>query len=191
MKTRAAAAARTRAGIVEASIALYYDGAGARSTLEQIAGRAGVTVQTVLRHFGSRAALGEIAREEALRRVREERRTPPGDPDRAVEAVFDHYELRGRSVLSLLAQETLTGEPDLSGGRREHRRWVAEVFEPQLAGYAPDRRQELIEELVVTTDVYTWKLLRVDGRLNRPRAEGRVREMIAALLGTAGEQHGE
>jgi AcrR family transcriptional regulator len=58
MNARAAAAARTRAGIVEASIALYYDGAGARSTLEQIAGRAGVTVQTVLRHFGSRAALG-------------------------------------------------------------------------------------------------------------------------------------
>ena len=105
-------------------------------------------------------------------------------------AIFDHYERRGPSVLSLLAQETLTGEPDLSGGRREHRRWVAEVFGPQLAGYAPDRREELIDELVVTTDVYTWKLLRVDGRLNRPTAERRVREMIVALLGTAGEQQG-
>ncbi len=32
----------------------------------------------------------------------------------------------------------------------------------------PTGAEELIDELVVTTDVYTWKLLRVDGRLNRP-----------------------
>jgi AcrR family transcriptional regulator len=188
MRARAEAAEETRQGIIHAAISLYYEGSGPGSTLEQIAERAGVTVQTVLRHFGGRAALVEAAGAEALARVREERRAAPGDLAGAVSALFDHYERVGRSVLGLLAQETLTGAPDLSEGRVEHRRWVEEVLGPQLARTPKRGRAALVDQLAVVTDIFAWKLLRLDRGLGRRLAEHRVRDMLAALLAAHGEE---
>ena len=182
MRARAEATEETRRRIIEAAIALYYERPGPDSTLEDIAERASVSVQTLLRHFGSRAALAEAAGEEARARVAEERRAAPGDVEGAVRALFDHYQRVGRSVLVLLAQETITGAPDLGDGRRQHRAWVEAVFAPHLDALSPDRRAALVDELVVATDVYTWKLLHLDRGLARRAAEWRVREMVAALL---------
>lgn len=182
MRARAEATEETRRRIVDAAIALYYERPGPDSTLEEIAQRASVTVQTILRHFGSRAALVEAAQAEARLRILEERRSTPGDVEGSVRALFDHYERLGRSVLGLLAQETLTGAPDLSDGRAQHRGWVAGVFAPQLSRLPPRRREALADELVVATDVYAWKLLRLDRVLERRAAEERVAGMITALL---------
>ncbi len=182
MRARADAARSTRRAVIQAAIDLYYERPGPDSTLEQIAERAGVTVQTVLRHFGTRATLDEAARAEAVEQVRAERLAPAGDVDRALRALFVHYERRGRAVLALLAQEVLGGTLDLSGGRAEHRRWVGEVWARQLARRTARRRVELIDQLVVATDVYTWKLLRLDRGLSRGAAQRRVKDMIIALL---------
>lgn len=182
MRARAEAAEETRRRIVEATVALYYERRGPDSTLEEIADRASVTVQTVLRHFGSRAVLLEAAEAVARSRVQEERRATPGDVDGAVRALFDHYERLGRSVLGMLAQETLKGAPDLAEGRRRHRKWVEEVFAPRLDELPARRRVEMVDELAVVTDVYTWKLLCLDRGLERRAAERRVKDMIAALL---------
>jgi AcrR family transcriptional regulator len=182
MQARAQAVEETRQRIIDAAIALYYERPGPDSSLDEIAARAGITVQTLLRHFGNRAALDEAAGAQARAQVLAERRATPGDAEGAVRALFDHYERAGRSVLVMLAQETIAGIPDLSAGRRTHRKWVEEVFAPQLAVVASRERGALVDELVVVTDVYTWKLLRLNLGMERGPAERRVRAMIAALV---------
>lgn len=47
-------------------------------------------------------------------------------------------------------------------GRAYHRQWVERCFGPHLTKY----HSEMIDGLVVATDIYTWKLLRLD--LDRP-----------------------
>jgi AcrR family transcriptional regulator len=182
MRARADSAAATRKRIVAAAIALYYERPGPGSTLDDIARRAGVTVQTVLRRFGSRAALDDAARAEAIAQVEDERRAEPGDVRGAARALIDHYERRGRVVLAMLAQETLDGAPDLTDGRALHRRWVADSFAPQLARRAPRRRDALVDQLVIATDVYAWKLLRVDRGLSRASTQDRIESLIAAVV---------
>ena len=58
--------------------------------------------------------------------------------------------------------------------------WVTEVFAP-FAG----PRDPLIDLLVVATDVYTWKLLRIDRRYSRARTEQLMHRMTASLLANA------
>jgi hypothetical protein len=56
---------------------------------------------------------------------------------------------------------------------------VRTVFAPQLAD-AEDARA-LLDLLVVATDVYSWKLLRLDFGLSRARTEQRINTMIRRL----------
>ena len=136
MTARAEAAERTRVGILEAAIRLATTRLLADVSLDDIAAEAGVSVQTVLRRFGSRAGLIEAATTHASQEVGEERLSPVGDVAAAVDVVIDHYELRGDGVALLLAQETT--DPQVrritDSGRRLHRDWVETVFAP----YFPD-----------------------------------------------------
>jgi AcrR family transcriptional regulator len=183
MTTRAEAAERTRLRILDAAVALADTKLLADILLDDIAIEAGVSVQTLLRRFGSRAGLLDAAREHAMSRVTEERRTPVGDVDAAVRTVLDHYEQRGDGVVLMLAQEhadaairTIT-----TGGRALHRSWVADAFAPYLPEDA-EEREALVDLLAVATDVYTWKQLRRDGGLSRARTEARMNRLVRALL---------
>jgi AcrR family transcriptional regulator len=183
MTARARAVEETRGRIVDACVALHGERPVSEIGLDDIAARAGVSVQTVLRHFGSRAGLDEASFERAQQAVADERRTPVGDVGAAVRVIVDHYERRGDMALLMLAQET---HQDLMAriteqGKALHRAWVAEVFAPFLA--AADDAEELTDLLVVATDVYTWKLLRRDRGLGRDRTESRMRRLVDALLG--------
>ena len=62
-----------------------------------------------------------------------------------------------------------------------HRGWVVEVFDPFLPTGA-DARSEAIDLLVVTTDVYTWKLMRRDRGLSRSQTEHRINALVSAVL---------
>ena len=74
MRARADAAEQTRLRIIGAAIELGFEKPVAAITLPVIAERASVSVQTVLRQFGSREALIEEAAEYRTRRGA--RRTP-------------------------------------------------------------------------------------------------------------------
>ena len=152
--------------------------------LGEVAERAAVSVQTILRHFGSRDALFDAVMAFAHDQILAERAAPAGDVPAAVHAVFGHYEARGDVVLGFLAQEAVDerARQVTEGGRRTHRRWVQTVFAPQLAARPAASREALTDLLVVATDLYTWKLLRRDKGLDRDTAEQRVRSMITALL---------
>jgi AcrR family transcriptional regulator len=184
---RASSAEDTYRRIIAATIGLYGERFHDQITLEDIAGRAGVTVQTVLRRFGSRNGLLEAAGEFGAAEVGAQRgRAPVGDVPGIVENLFDHYEDLGPSVLRLLAQEdrvpvlgTITAR-----GRRMHREWVRTVFAPFLRGH---RDPELVEaELAAVTDVYVWKLLRLDFGLDRARASTALIDLVNSIVRNGG-----
>jgi AcrR family transcriptional regulator len=184
MTARAAASAETGRRIVRAMQELFALGPYHEVTLQAVAGRAGVTLQTVLRRFGSKGALLAAAAADARARVaaqREEAR--PGDHRGAIRNLFDHYEAWADTSLRLLEQEervaeiaTLTRE-----GRALHARWVERVFAPALAAARPSDRPLRRAQLIVATDVYAWKLLRRDLGLARSDAEHAVLGTVDAL----------
>jgi AcrR family transcriptional regulator len=182
MTIRAEAAERTRLAILDAAVGLATTRRLADISLDDIATDAGVSVQTVLRRFGSRAGLLEAATAHAGREVADERQSPVGDVAAAVAAVVAHYERRGDGVILLLGQETT--DPQVrritDNGRRLHRDWVETVFAPYLPAMSGQRRA-LVDLLVIATDVYTWKLLRRDAGLDRPTTEQRMRQLVSAL----------
>ncbi|MDO9495274.1 MAG: helix-turn-helix domain-containing protein [Nocardioides sp.] len=182
MSARADQVRQTRTRILEAALTVAAAKPLAALTLADVAGEAGVSAQTVLRQFESREGLLDAATEYGATQVEEERVTVSGDLDHALATLLDHYELRGAGVLTLLAQERWDDRArEITGnGRALHRHWVAEAFGPQLSG-APDR-DALLDLLVVATDVYTWKLLRLDRRLSRARTHDRMARLVRAVL---------
>lgn len=179
MKARAAAVEDTRARIQEALFELGTQRVFPDISLEDVATAAGVSVQTVLRQFGSRSELIEAGIDFAIARIISERATPGGDVPVAMSALMDHYELRGNIALLMLSQEHR--DPQVGRiterGRQVHRTWVTEVFEPYV-GDDP----ALIDLLVVATDVYTWKLLRQDRGLSRSETQERMKALVDAVL---------
>lgn len=188
MTARARAVEATRAAIVQAVRALSEERLLRDISLEDVAQRAGVSVQTVLRHFGSRADLFDRVATEVRTTVVQERRTPVGVVDEAIRVLAEHYEARGDVVLLLLAQERIdeTVARITEAGRALHRSWVEEVFAPFLPA-AGTTREEAVDLLVVATDVYAWKLLRRDRGLSRPRTRQRMELLVRTVLAGLGE----
>jgi len=184
LKARGDAAQATHQRILQAGIDLMWEKMSLDITLDDVAERSGASVQTVLRHFGTREGLFTAVETALQQEVVEERRAPAGDVQEAVKVLFDHYELRGDAVLRLLGQEAWNERirAGMDIGRRTHRDWVAQAFGPQLGAYPVAEYEELIDLLVVATDVYTWKLLRRDRSLGRQQAEERMKRLIAAIL---------
>jgi AcrR family transcriptional regulator len=151
-------------------------------TLPAVAGRAEVTVKTVLRHFGSRDALIDAAWSQAYDEVEAERRTTPGDPVAALRVLIEHYERRGLMVLAMLSEENEPRALQMTNaGKLGHCEWVEEVFAAQLP-QSDEARSRMIDVLVVATDVYAWKLLRLDRALSVDDVHDRMTLMTAALL---------
>ena len=116
MTARAQAVEATRTSILDAVIELARERLLPDIALDDVAARAGVSVQTVLRHFGSRDALFDAAIAHGQLAAAEERRAPRGDVEQALRVLMDHYEKQGRGVLLLLAQEQVG-----PSGARDHR----------------------------------------------------------------------
>jgi AcrR family transcriptional regulator len=182
MSARSEAVEQTRRRIIHALVDLVGERPFAEITLDAVAEHSSVSVKTVLRQFGSRDGLFAEAVEVAMSEVEDERRTPRGDVPAAVRVVVEHYELRGRTPLMMLAQEDYdaVARKATDRGRAMHRTWVRDVFAPVTDDEA------MLDLLVVATDVYTWKLLRLDRGHSRAVTEHRMLELVHAILRTAG-----
>jgi AcrR family transcriptional regulator len=182
MRARAESTTRTRERILDAVIALSEERLSLEIVLDDVAARAGVSVQTVLRHFGSRQGLFEQTQARRLARVRAERATPVGDAAAAVRTIVAFYDRLGEWSLRLQAQEHSDplSRQTVQLGRRVHRDWVEEVFAPQLAGRRDG--EELVDLLVVATDVLTWKILRRDRGMDRFTTCNRMLRLVQAVL---------
>ena len=145
-------------------------------SMRRVAAKANVSLSTVVRHFGTKdALLAALVAHGDEDEERDELRTKmdPGDVAAAVRVVVGDYEQAGQQLMNMLNQEhrfpALSELLDI--GRRGHRRWVRWAFAPQLAGRTRAGKNQLEDLLVVATDVYTWKLLRIDRGLTA-RATG-------------------
>jgi len=182
MTRRAGDAARTRERIVDAAERLLTSRPVAVVTLQAVADEAGVTVQTVLRHFGSRDGCIAAVAGRVRPRVEEQRGSSlPGDVAGALDGLCAHYETDGRLILNLLAQEGT--DPFAAGtvaeGRAYHRAWVQRCF-------APAEGEELVDALVAATDLYVWRLLRLDLGRSAAATRATIGRTVDALLATGG-----
>jgi len=157
-----------------------------RVRLADVARDAGVSVQTLHAHFGTKDALfvaawGRRMAPEGARRLS----APPGDVRTAIRVLYDSYDRDGDAVLRLLAQEEQSAAVHemAEAGRRWHRGWVERTFEPLLGGSSGDERERRLVALVVATDLLVWKLLRREMGLGRAAAEQIVAEMVTARKG--------
>jgi len=183
MHARADASAQTRTRIVRAVLDLHLERFHDEITLQDVAARAGVTVQTVLRQFGSRDALVAAAAKQATDEVLSQRsRAPVGDVDGAVENLIDHYEQWGRTALRLLAQEERFPQLRViaDGGREAHYAWVEHTFSPFLETTSDPLVRP---KLIALTDVFIWKLLRLDLGLDRATTASALASMIRSVVG--------
>lgn len=180
---RASSAAETGRRILAATEALFLEGQLSDVTLNAVAKRAGVTVQTVIRRFGDRAGLINATAEAASARVMRQRdAAPAGNVPAAIDNLLDHYETTGALALKLLAEERAS--PVLAEitrtGRNLHRQWCERVFAPFLDGFLPGGadRDRRLAQFVALCDVYTWKLLRLDAGLSRDQVALSLLEML-------------
>jgi AcrR family transcriptional regulator len=186
MQARAAAAEDTGRRLVEAMEALFVERPFEAITLEVVAARAGVTLQTLLRRFGSKSGLVVASADVVRRRIEAERNLAPiGDVPGAVANLVDHYEKYGDVALRMLAQEERFEDiAELTRrGRALHAAWIDRTFAPQLARCRGRARARRRAQLIAICDVYVWKLLRRDLGLSRDEVETAVTEMIEALGG--------
>ncbi len=182
MQLRSAQAAVTRQRILDATRALF-DAPAKSVTLDAVATAAGVSVQTVLRAFGSKDAL-LVAALGSLRQAEQHRAVMPESVGAAVRGLFDDYEAIGDRIIGILADEhRVAGFAEVTAlGRQGHRHWVERVFAPYLPPAADRRRERTILALIAATDVYVWKLLRRDMGLPRDEAEAIVRGLCEAAI---------
>ncbi len=142
-------------------------------TLEEVAGRAGVSVRTVIRRFGGKDGLLEAFVDDFIPSIAIDRTTPPGDVSAAIDRLMEVYETWGDSVIRNLAQESR--HPPLKRlldlGRERHRTITAATYAHWLDRLARPDRARTLDALVAATDVYVWKLARRD--MARSRAETR------------------
>jgi AcrR family transcriptional regulator len=186
MVARAEAAAATRERLLATAWGHFSERHFDDVRLAEVAADAGVSVQTLHAHFGTKDALfvaawGWKMAPEGARRDN----APAGDVRAAIRVLYDSYEQDGDAVLRLLTQEErIPAVREMAdAGRRWHRDWVERTLRPLLGGLSGSERDRRLVALVVATDLLVWKLLRREMGLGRETAERIVAEMVTAPKG--------
>ena len=146
MTARAAKAEATRQRIRQSAMQLYCSRPVEEFTLEYVAQRAGTTVQTILRIFGSKDELIYAALEEMVAGGAFLKPSRPGDIKAAVTAFFDIYEGIGDLVMQRLNEERRRPalKAVLEQGRENHRDGVRTTFAMQLERVHGAARAQLV-----------------------------------------------
>jgi AcrR family transcriptional regulator len=181
MSARAESTAETGRKIIAAVTELWREKSLDDITLQEVADRAGVTVQTVIRRFGSKEGLVDAAIASGETGVRDDQDdVPVGDIEQALAYILAHYERDGDAVLRTLAvEDKLPAAKRLSEhGRQVHRTWCARVFAPYLPPDASETYPVRLDAFVAVTDLFLWKLVRRD----LGRTADQTRRVISTLL---------
>lgn len=183
-QARAVREGRTGAALLDAAERLFFERGWDATSLEAVAAEAGVTKQTLLRHFGSKAGLLEHAFARAFENVRDQRWDVPGDDvEHAVDNLLDHYEAVGDRALKIDAMAGVDAvAPWVQRAREMHHEWVAHAFGAflrPLRGRDLERRRA---GLIAVCDVHTWRLLRHQLGLGRAEARATLVMAIRGLL---------
>jgi AcrR family transcriptional regulator len=182
---RAEAEEQTREALLDAADDAFLSGPWDEASLEGIARSAGVTKQTLLRHFGSKAGLLEQVLLRAFDEVKEQRLSvPANDIAGAVDNLLDHYEMRGGRAMR-------SSNLDLDGSlanlgrlaRQFHYDWVDLAFGGWLGAAPRAERRRLRAALIAACDVQMWWILSHDLELARAEVRATLILTIKRLLG--------
>jgi len=182
MSRRSQKAEQTSQNIIAATERLLTEKSLEEVSLNNIAQEADVTVQTVLRHMKSRDGCLLALVDRVSTRIEKQRgSTEPGNIPVTIESLIEHYEKEGKLILNILAQEH-KGDSFASNftneGRAYHRKWVERCFGPHLSG----KSSEVIDGIVAVTDIYIWKLLRLDLGRSRDKTKKIILNMVKKIL---------
>ncbi len=181
---RAEAEERTRAALIAAADEAFLSGPWERTSLESIAQSAGVTKQTLLRHFGSKDGLLEQTLRSAMAQVEAQRLSAPTDDiPGAIDNLLDHYEERGgRAMRSTnLDVDGPLGEVARIA-RQFHYEWIDHAFGRWLASASSAERARLRGALIALCDVQSWWILAHDLGLSRGEVRATLILGIRRLL---------
>lgn len=161
---RAQSAVETSERIVAAAERLFSTLPFDRVSLDAVAKAAGVSIPTLQRGFGNKEGLLEAVGARIRSRVEAQRPPPVADPEAALAQLLAHYEAEGAMVWHWLRQETDVPRlaPLLAEARAFHRAWVEKAFTQALSSTPARHRARKLDALVAATDLYVWKLLRID-----------------------------
>jgi AcrR family transcriptional regulator len=184
MVQRAASTEQTRQRIVDVALKLWRERWYDEITMREIAAQAGVSLRTVVNHFGAKeaifaAALESPVEEELMTRLE----ARPDDVAGAVGLLVQDYENVGDATIRTLALEGRVPALDISieRGRELQRSWAEVTFPAALAGLSGGARERQIDLLVCATAVYTWKILRRDRGLSQTETAAAIRRLVEAL----------
>lgn len=181
---RAEAQELTRDALIAAAQREFFAGRWEESSLETIASSAGVTKQTLLRHFGSKDGLLERAHERGYNEVRDQRfSAPSADVAGAVDNLLEHYERWGERAIRLGAADGLAAISELGRrARRLHYDWIEHAFGSALARLGVKDRRRRRAALVALCDVHAWWLLSHDLELSRGEVRATLIDAIQSLI---------
>jgi AcrR family transcriptional regulator len=182
---RAEAEEQTRAALIAAADEAFLSGPWERASLESIAQSAGLTKQTLLRHFGSKDGLLEQTLRLAMGQVEKQRLSAPMDDiPGAVDNLRDHYEERGGRAMRSTNLDVGGPLAELAQiSRQFHYDWIEHAFGRWLAPASSAERARLRGALIAICDVQSWWILAHDLGLSRAEVRATLILCIRRLLG--------
>lgn len=186
MTARAVAAEQTTTRTIDAMLERFsrlpYD----QIRLDDVAGDAGVTVQTVIRRFTSKAGLMRGTVERELQRIVESREAgASADVHGILADLVAHYETYGALILKVYAEAPAVEglEPAVVAGRAHHLSWCRRTFEQHLdPGLSTVIRARRLAQVTAACDATTWRILRLDAGLDTEQTLLALVEMVTPLL---------
>jgi AcrR family transcriptional regulator len=175
-----AAEARTQA-IREAAVAAFAAKPFDQITLGEVAERAGVGLQTLIRRVQTKDGLIPLVNEWVVPAIREARGEPDSsDPGVVAAALARQYERFGALIDRTIRQEEASPALAASaeGGRRAHREWIEAAFADEIARGGP----ALAGQLVALCGVELWLVLRRDGGLSLEQTRDTVAQLLRSVL---------
>jgi AcrR family transcriptional regulator len=182
---RAHAQERTRDALLDAAIEEFFGDRWQKTSLEKLSAKAGVTKQTLLRHFGSKDGLLLQAIVRSGSQIFDQRwSAPAGSIEGAVENLLDHYEAWGERTLRIGTwREGSAPLAQLSRmARQVHYDWVGYVFDPWLKDLPEPARSRRRATLIALCDVHAWQLLTRDLGLERAEVLATLTSAIEAVV---------
>jgi AcrR family transcriptional regulator len=182
---RAETQQRTREALLDAATAELYEGDWPNASLTSLAAKAGVTKQTLLRHFGSKEGLLVQTLVRGAEEIRDQRwSTPPGDAPAAIKNLLEHYDTWGERAMRVGSWQGESGVLAVlsQGARQLHYQWVEHAFEPWLSQLSEGPRRRTRAALIVLCDVQSWWILSHDLRLERGEVQAVLTDLVERLL---------
>ncbi|MET0813088.1 MAG: TetR/AcrR family transcriptional regulator [Microbacterium sp.] len=184
MSSRADAAAQTADRIIDAMLARFASTPYEHIRIEDVAGDAGVTGQTVIRRFGTKAALLNATVVRELGRIASAREAAAQTSHaETVRALVPHYERYGALILKTYSEAPLVpGLPEIAArGRAFHVDWCRRAFalDPTLPHAERERRTA---QIIAICDATTWRILRFDGGLDAAQTERAMWELLQPIV---------